>query len=277
MNRPPIHVAAYGGAGTRKSTLFATFPQPIVVACFDSVGKDMPYWALGPVSEPAKNEWGGMTRMVGGGKAARLEYYHDPLVQSPRAAARFIDRLTALPTEIKAGKVGTFVLETVTSAMLTSRKMYQYDLESGAKDPRKWYGGSVDVLEEILMIQLPSLHCNVGIGLHVSKTKIEAEGSMVRAPLLPGRLMDTFASQWPEIYRCYIEVDQETGLKIGRLQTIGDERWEAATQIGAPDGVQGHYDNLWARWDKKMKKMSKVSDQDTLAQVGSEVAAKKEG
>ena len=75
IQRPPIHVAAYGGAGTRKSTLFATFPPPIVVACFDSVGKDMPYWALGPVGEPVKNDYGGMTRLVGGGKLARLEVF----------------------------------------------------------------------------------------------------------------------------------------------------------------------------------------------------------
>jgi hypothetical protein len=259
VKRPSIHVAAYGGAGTRKSTFFATFPTPIVVACFDALGKDMPYWKLGLPEEPEKNQWGGQTRKIinGDGEVVcEIEYYHDPIVDKPRAAVRFIERLAQLSKQVKAGEVATFCLETVSSSMLTTRKMYQYDLESEAKDPRKWYGGSVDVLEEILMMQLPSLTCNVCIGLHVSKTKVEAEGSMVRAPLLPGRLMDSFSSQWPEIYRCYI--DKEGDQKVGRLQTQGDLRWEAASQIDAPDDSEGHYDNLWANWDKAMKKQKKV-------------------
>jgi hypothetical protein len=261
-------VAAYGGAGTRKSTFFATFPTPIKVACFDALGKDMPYWKLGLAQEAEKNQWGGVSRKIVSGEGevlVEIEYYHDPIVAKPRAAVKFIERLTKIPQEVKEGKINTFCLETVSSSMLTTRKMYQYDLESEAKDPRKWYGGSVDVLEEILMIQLPALPCNVCIGLHVSKTKVEAEGSMVRAPLLPGRLMDSFSSQWPEIYRCYIE-KSEGGEKVGRLQTQGDIRWEAASQIDAPDDCEGHYENLWVNWDKHMKKQKKVHQNNKEAQ-----------
>jgi hypothetical protein len=128
--------------------------------------------------------------------------------------------------------------------------MHQYDLNPKAKDPRKWYGGAVDTLEEVLLIQLPGLHCNVCVGLHVSKTKVEAEGTMVRAPFLPGRLMESFASQWPEIYRAYLERD-ETGKKIGLLQTESDEYWEAASQIRATDPSYGTYKSLWKTYDKR--------------------------
>jgi hypothetical protein len=220
----------------------------------------MPYWKLGMPQEPEKNQWGGVSRKIvnaEGEVLVEIEYYHDPIVDKPRAAVKFIERLTKIPQAVKNGEIKTFCLETVSSSMLTTRKMYQYDLESEAKDPRKWYGGSVDVLEEILMIQLPALPCNVCIGLHVSKTKVEAEGSMVRAPLLPGRLMDSFSSQWPEIYRCHIE-KREGGEKTGLLQTQGDARWEAASQIDAPDDCEGHYENLWSSWDKAMKKQKKA-------------------
>lgn len=191
----------------------------------------------------------GPARIVEPGEdLVRIEYYHDPIVEKPKAAARFLDRMSALVKEVKEGRVGTFCFETVSSSMLTTRKMYQYDLEAGARDPRKWYGGSVDVLEEILMIQMPALHCNVCVGLHVSQTKVEAEGTMVRAPLLPGRLMGQFASQWPELYRIYVDRD-DTGAKIRCVQTDGDERYEAATQIGAPDGCRPTYKALWEEWD----------------------------
>jgi hypothetical protein len=261
--RPPLHVACYGGAGTRKSTFFATMPQPIVVACFDAVGKDYPYWDLGDVQEPVTNRWGIATRQVLGPKKQRvavIEYYHDPLVDNPVATQAFMERLNHAVKEVQAGDIGTFCLETVTSSSLTTRKMYQYGLIPNAKDPRKWYGGATDVLEEILMIQLPALACNVCVGLHLSKTKVESEQTkesgavqMVRAPLLPGRLMDSFSSQWPEIYRAYIGRDEE-GRRVGLLQTRTDERYEAASQIRAPDPCPGTYRALWEVWDRRQAK-----------------------
>ena len=208
-------------------------PQPIVVAHFDAVGKDMPYWELGQVSDVQRDKQGLEFREIiapDGNLACKIEYYHDPIVDEPEAAVRFLERINRLPKEIEKGRCRTFAFDTVTSASLKARKMYQYDLNPKSKDPRKWYGGAVDVLEEILLIQLPGLQCNVCVGLHVSKTKVEAEGTMVRAPLLPGRLFESFASQWPEIYRCYIERDDD-GTKVGLLQTQGDEGWEAASQI----------------------------------------------
>jgi len=261
--RPPLHIACYGGAGARKSTFFATMPQPIVIACFDAIGKDTPYWELGEVQAPKRSKLGIAKRQVLDRKKRRvavIEYYHDPLVDNPVAAAAFLERLNKLHDEVAAGDVGTFCLETVTSSSLTTRKMYQYDLIPGAKDPRKWYGGAVDVLEEILMIQLPGLACNVCVGLHLSKTKVESENTkesgavqMVRAPLLPGRLMDSFASQWPEIYRAYIGRDEENK-KVGLLQTRTDERYEAASQIRAPDPCPGNYQALWEVWDRRQAK-----------------------
>ena len=251
--RPNLHVAAYGGPGTRKSTFFATFPTPIIVAHFDAVGKDMPYWELGHPSEVATDKYGTEYREIlgpQGGVLARIEYYHDPIVEEPIAAHSFVERLNRMPKEIEQGKCKTFVLDTVTSASLKARKMYQYDLNPKSKDPRKWYGGAVDILEEVLLIQLPSLNCNVCVGLHVSKTKIEAEGTMVRAPMLPGRLMESFASQWPEMYRAYIERDDQ-GEKVGLLQTQADEFWDAASQIRAPDPSYGSYGKLWKAWDKR--------------------------
>src|SRR5678815_731141 len=185
IERPDLHIACYGGPGTRKSTFFATMPQPIVVAHFDAVGKDMPYWELGQHTDVQRDKHGIEFREIispDGNLACKIEYYHDPLVDEPKAATQFLERLNRLAREVDAKKVKTFCFETVTSSALKARKMYQYDLNPKAKDPRKWYGGAVDILEEVLLIQLPALNCNVCVGLHVSKTKVEAEGTMVRAP-----------------------------------------------------------------------------------------------
>ena len=157
--RPPIHVAAYGGPGAGKTTFFRTFPTPICVAHFDARGKDMPFWSLGHVGKVQTDKHDTSYREItkDGKLQARIEYYHDPLVDEPKAAAAFLERLNRVPREIEKGLIRTFVFETVTSASLKSRKMYEYDLKPSAKDPRKWYGGAVDVLEEVLLIQLPAL------------------------------------------------------------------------------------------------------------------------
>jgi len=227
-------------------------PQPIYVAHFDAIGKDMPYWPLGKVGDMQRDKWGVDFREIvaaDGSLAARIEYYHDPIVDEPQAASLFLERLSRVATDVDKGRVRTYCFETVTSSSLKARKMHQYELNPKAKDPRKWYGGAVDVLEEILLIQLPALNCNVCVGLHVSKTKVEAEGTMVRAPYLPGRLMESFASQWPEIYRAYLERGDD-GKKLGLLQTESDEYWEAASQIRAADPSYGEYKKLWRNWDK---------------------------
>lgn len=255
--RPELHVADYGNPGSRKSSFFATFPQPIVVAHFDAVGKDMPYWKLG---QPTKLQRDGkfgydFREIITPEKTlgARIEYYHDPLVDQPRAAAAFLERLNRVPKEIDKGDCATFCFETVTSASLKARKMYQYDLEPDRKDPRKWYGGAVDILEEVLLIQLPSLQCNVCVGLHISAEKIESEGGLLRAPFLPGRLNASFASQWPELYRSYIE-RSKVGDKTGYVQTQGDEKWYANTMIDAPDPCEPEYTALWKNWDRANRK-----------------------
>ena len=95
--RPDLHVADYGNPGSRKSTFFATFPQPIVVGHFDAVGKDMPYWKLGTAGKLQRDPKFGydFREIISADKllACRIEYYHDPLVDQPRAAAAFIERL----------------------------------------------------------------------------------------------------------------------------------------------------------------------------------------
>jgi hypothetical protein len=253
--RPDLHIACYGGPGSRKSTFFATMPQPIIVAHFDAIGKDTPFWKLGKVGEVQVGKDGiGFREIVGKqGLAARIEYYTDLDIENPRAAHAFLERLNKLPKQIERKECRTFCFETVTSSSLKTRKWYQYDLEPGNKDPRKWYGGAVDILEEVLLIQLPGMHCNVCVGLHESKVRIENEGGMVRAPNLPGRLMESFASQWPEIYHAYVDYDKKTHDKEWLLQTQSDTKWDAATQIDAPDPCKGHYEKLWKNWDRAME------------------------
>lgn len=183
----------------------------------------------------------------------QIEYYHDPKIDRPEAFSRFLGRLGRAEKEV-GRPFQSFVFDSVSLASLLGRKWHQYELDSGSQDPRKWYGGATDLLEEILMVQLPAIVANVGVAFHVSRTKIEAEGTMVRAPLAPGRLLNMVAAAWPELWRLYTDRD-EAGKKVRIVQTEGDEKWQAGTQIGVEDGIAFRsaerfmQQEVWQQWE----------------------------
>lgn len=251
----PWHGIVYCDPMGGKSTMLATLAKedgPICVWCFDGRGKDMPYWKVGRpqrVGETKlpKDEWGTPYREVWYPERdevmVRIEYYQDPIIESPEAYSRFIDRLSHAQKELHLYR--GFVLDSVTSTSLLGRKWSQYELQDTAKDPRKWYAEATDLLEEVLMAQLPAMPCHVGVACHIARTKVEAEGTMVRTPLAPGRLAAAMASQWPEMYRIYVDHDKG-GNKRRYLQTDSDEKWQAGTQMGLPDPCKPTFKAIWA-------------------------------
>lgn len=187
----------------------------------------------------------------------RVGRYDDPVIDRPEGFARFLEYLPVFLSELEAGKWASFILDSVSFASISGRKYHQYDLNEDAKDPRQWYGGAVDLLEEVLCVQLPALPCNVGVVMHVSKTKVEAEGTMVRAPLAPGRLLNMVAGAWPELYRLHV-ITEKDGKKFRIFQTDSDEKWQAGTTIDAPDGLRVYrydpsktWEAVWSGWKGK--------------------------
>lgn len=184
----------------------------------------------------------------GGKLLIRIGHYKDPIVDKPEGFSRFLDFLPVFLRQVEKGEWASLAFDSMSFAYLSGRKYHQYDLNEDSKDPRQWYGGGVDLLEEILCVQLPALPCNVGVATHVSKTKVEAEGTMVRAPMAPGRLLNMVAAAWPELYRVYVE--EKEGRKVRRLQTDNDEKWQAGTCIKAPDPCRPRFEDLWVNWPK---------------------------
>lgn len=183
----------------------------------------------------------------------RVGHYHDPDITKPIGMARFLDFLGPFGRAVDKGRYASLVLDSGSFASLSARKYHQYDLNEDANDPRQWYGGATDMIEEILAVQLPALECNVGVAMHVSKVKVEAEGTMVRSIFAPGRLKEILPGAYPELYRLHVE-RQSDGAKVRFLQTDGDERWQAGTCIDAPDDVVVHRNDLDRTWKKLWSK-----------------------
>ena len=71
-------------------------------------------------------------------------------------------------------------------------------------------------------------------------------GNMVYNAAMPGRLRSRGAMFFSEIYHIAAAHDVETGATSRRLQTAQDGKHHATTQIGAENGGEPYYLQLWA-------------------------------
>jgi hypothetical protein len=179
----------------------------------------------------------------------QIEYYRETKVRAKktqRAWERFQNRLNVLEEEVDFWK--TIVFDSVTFAELAARKLNQYKLNPRSREPRQWFAGSTDALEETLMMTLSALPVNVVAIAHVSDKSIEVHGVEALAPNAPGRLRKNLSSAFAEFYHMEVIAD-EKGNRTYQLQTRRDAQFNAATQIGAPDPCVPDYKELWSAWE----------------------------
>lgn len=245
----PIHVLVYGESGSGKSTFAATFPKPMRVLMWDPLGKDTPFVKLGraqdPVKEKGENRWRSILHPKKDVEIARIDYFHNTKLTSPDAYEHYQARILEVEKEVAKEKIATVVFDSITFAELAARKLHQYRLNATARDPRQFFAGSTDLLEEALMITLGGFPCNLVVIAHVDEDKDEVAGTFVRNPMAPGRLRKRLSSGYQELYRQYVYRD-EGGERTYGLQTKADDRFNAASQIGAPDPCYPSYKALWA-------------------------------
>ena len=249
MNRPPIHVLAFGDSGSGKSTFAATFPKPALILMFDMYGKEWPYLRRGEARQAEPTKDGTLVTEVYSKKdpgklLIRIEHYLDESMRDPKAYSRFQTRMSLNPP--KPEEWATVVLDSTTFAELAARKWHQYSLNSDSKNPMQWYAGSTDLLEETAM-QLATLRTNVVLVTHTEIEKDEIMGSILRRPNLPGkRLHRLVPGAFMEMYRVWVNPQGKRA-----LQTQADALWPAGSQIQAPNGCEPEYQALWANFDKE--------------------------
>ena len=252
------HWILYGESGSGKSTTASTWPKPMIVFCFDPYGKEQPYLrrgaALGELMQP---EGGVPYQDVYNKKGEviiRVEHYLDADPDDPKAYRVFRARMAVFHTEYETWR--TAVVDSVTFMELAARKYEEKVLNpmpSGRSiaakgegfDIRKWWAGSTNALEEMLMMRFGSLPMNVVVCCHVDEVQDIVEGTMVRNPNAPGRLRKNLAAGFSELYRTFITRNDE-GQRVYLMQTQGDNRYNAASQIEPPDPCEPHYAALFS-------------------------------
>lgn len=259
MSDSIIHCLVYGQSGAGKSTFAATFPTPQLVFLFDPLSKRSPYLVGGQSTglqpDPATQIPWEEVYDEGGVLLRRIEYFLDPDPTKPTAYQLFLNRFMQIHRAITSrfnqqpGAEGetpwaTVILDSMTKMELMARKLSQYKLNAGAKEPRQWYAYSTEALEETLDFRVCSLPCNAVVICHTDKDKEEVAGLQVKGPNLPGRLKGNSPASFGEFYHLSLTRD-EKGNFVRQLQTRGDQFFHASTMIGAPNFCYPAYKNLF--------------------------------
>lgn len=273
-SRPNIHVLLYGYSSAGKSTLAATFPQPLYVCCFDGRSKAGPYHRLGNAVESTQLEGGVPVDLVWKDDTlvAEIRYYHDLDPENPNAWRQFREDQHSF----KASDWGTWVGDSLTAASLAARLEQQYVINPNSKQAMQWHAGATDQLELQFLRRVTGYTCNVITVCHVAEKDVvipamgqqparkidkrvespfeDEEGRVVvmRGLSAPGRLSAKGAlmSQYGEVYRAFATRTKE-GRVVRALQTQPDDEWVATTQIDAPDPCASNYEALWENWDRR--------------------------
>lgn len=182
--------------------------------------------------------------------ACRLEYYHDDNPKKPRAWQHFQENWSDRDPIAEGYK--TVVIDSLSFLTLRAFHDAKFRTHKFSKEPRKWYGTTTEGLEQAIMGRFSSLRCNVVLTAHISREKDERTGSMIYWPSAPGRLGPKgggLPSAFAETYRAYVYTSKKTGQNEFRLQTEKSSKFNACTQIMAPDDCEPDYENLWENWD----------------------------
>jgi len=257
----PVHVLDYGDSGVGKSTFAATFPKPMLVWHFDPYGKDTPYLDKGTPSDLFSDDKAAFVRHVMSKRdperlLIRIEYYHElgfiepelmtlPKSQrirlhdlNPEAYSRFLTRVSRVHEEY--GQYKTIVLDSATFMEIAARRWDQHTINPMTEDPRQWWAGSTDMLEQMLMVRFASFPMNVVTICHIDREKAEASDTMLRSPAAPGRLRGNLSVAYSELYHQYMDKDGQPW-----LQTRSNTMYNAATRIGAPPVCKPTYRAIW--------------------------------
>jgi len=185
----------------------------------------------------------------------RIEYYIDSDPQAPKGFKNYLDRMAQFYGEMDQWK--TVVTDSVTFLGIAARKYEQYVKNPKKKgvDPRQWYGGAADAIEEEAAVRLGSLPMNVVLTCHVGRTKDDVHGDIVRLPDAPGRLAKGLPAAFSEVYHSWTSKDGD-GKPLRMVQTQSDDLYAAETHIDAPDPSWNDYSALWDNyigvWDDKV-------------------------
>jgi len=248
---PSLHILIYGEPFSGKSTFNMTMPTPHLVLFFDPWGKDSPYLSAGTVQEkdnegnpllnavgcPMKRVWRGQELLF------QLEYFHETVwtanVRSgiapvPIAYEKFTERLITIDSELDYWQ--TISVDSLTYMTICIKTREKYKINPGEKyDLRHWAGGARSLIEEVVMLRLGGLPCNVVLVAHEKIYVNEVTNQVMREVDSVGTLGRNLTVGFGEFYRM---INDPT--KGRYLQTAKDNLWTANSKY-APNPCEPLY------------------------------------
>lgn len=248
----------YGDPGSRKSSLAAGFPKPMLVMSFDQPGKDRPYWRRGDAG-PIVDRGGIPTRLVRrkGKVIIRIESFRNATPRQPKALGDFRRRFQHIESIIDKYGFKTVIIDSITGMDLAARYESQFMLIKG-KEARRWYNASKEAIQELVYVRATGL---VDLGVHVvaiahvnTNQRVVMKGDEIVVekttynPAAPGQLAGHLPGGFAECYRCYTRPDR--GETTQYIQTQGDSKFSSTSQIPAQNHMPDPtFKTIWSEAD----------------------------
>lgn len=248
----PVKCLVYGDAGSFKSKFLSTFPKPIIIHQTDPWGKEGWYMRLGTPSALHQTDAGLPFREItapDGSLAARIEFFVDANPTKPTGLALFRRRYAELFESGEIRQYATYGLDSVTWLdQLAENESRIINPNPSGGDQR---GGlhamySKLQLQQILQGRIAGFPpiINIVVIAHIDQKQDEEQGTTLYNPAAPGKLSKRLPTGFSEMYRAYIAPDGKGGSEP-RLQTRADFRYNAGTQIPAPNPCPPDWAALW--------------------------------
>jgi len=252
LKEQPSHYLIYGSGGTRKSTLVATFPKPMIVHHTDPFSKDNPYLRKGRVTDFKKTPDGILYREVYSNKnpdklLIRIEYFHDTDPDCPTGFEMWEHQIAT--TDFSQYK--TWAIDSYTSLEALARlkaNSLPHKNEDGWFVPNE----ARKMLERYMRHVFFGVYINLVLIAHVTRERVQSDTnesmiSNVYAPAAIGQFKEDLTRIFPETY--VTRVVKKDGEHKIILQTEISSKYSACTQIPAPNNVEltadFGYKDLW--------------------------------
>ena len=257
MNTHPlIHTLLYGDPGIGKSMAAATWPKPMLVFCFDPIGKDQPYLEQGEPQGVFLGEdgtpWQHVVHPTNPEEILiTLGYFFDlnPTRAEFRQQISAYERFQEYLVYTKYEDYATIVLDSLSGFRDAVVRLNQFKLNPSSKSGQQahglqWYGAAAQAIRNEVMATLCYVMTNVVVVAHVSKQKDDMRGYYVYGFGAPGQLSTDLAQTFSEVYYVYTKRGGDGRHQVF-FQTEASEEYLAQTHIHAPNPCAPTYEALW--------------------------------
>ena len=283
LSLPNMAVVIVGQSGVGKTHLLATFKKRLLVQQTDPDDKVATYENLGFLPSPVQsNQWSDFQDFYSpkdpDNWIVRVEFFNERDPRNAKMMPNFMARMNDIERDIRAWKVASIGLDSVTFLELGARFYNKYSFHptnkrgADVQDERIHYAAAGRAVEEWIVSRYPGLQrlCNVVIIAHTKAKTDESSGENEdqreekKVIAAPGQTSAKIAQAFSEVYRLYMDDAGQRWLQTSLRPSQNNFECKSTRQLTDP--TQAHWKaierQLIERYQKRAEALNQKPKED---------------